>query len=41
VIEIEQLPSRGKSFHPVVALRRADLGVAFVGSSNLSRSHPI
>lgn len=39
VIEVEQLPSRSKSFHPKSwRFESADLGVAFVGSSNLSRS---
>jgi superfamily II DNA or RNA helicase/diadenosine tetraphosphate (Ap4A) HIT family hydrolase len=39
VIEVEQLPARGKSFHPKSwRFEAADLGVAFVGSSNLSRS---
>ena len=39
VIEVEQLPTRSKSFHPKSwRFESADLGVAFVGSSNLSRS---
>jgi superfamily II DNA or RNA helicase/diadenosine tetraphosphate (Ap4A) HIT family hydrolase/SOS-response transcriptional repressor LexA len=39
VIEVERLPARGKSFHPKAwRFEAADLGVAFVGSSNLSRS---
>lgn len=39
VIEVEQLPARGKSFHPKSwRFESTDLGVAFVGSSNLSRS---
>lgn len=39
VIEVEQLPARQKSFHPKAwRFEAADLGVAFVGSSNLSRS---
>lgn len=39
VIEVERLPTRSKSFHPKSwRFESADLGVAFVGSSNLSRS---
>jgi superfamily II DNA or RNA helicase/diadenosine tetraphosphate (Ap4A) HIT family hydrolase/SOS-response transcriptional repressor LexA len=38
VIEVEQLPTRSKSFHPKSwRFESAKLGVAFVGSSNLSR----
>ena len=39
VIEVEQLPTRSKSFHPKSwRFESPELGVAFVGSSNLSRS---
>jgi len=39
VIEVERLPARSKSFHPKSwRFEASDLGVAFVGSSNLSRS---
>ena len=39
VIEVERLPTRNKSFHPKSwRFESTDLGVAFVGSSNLSRS---
>lgn len=39
VIEVETLPARGKSFHPKSWRFEAPaMGVAFVGSSNLSRS---
>jgi superfamily II DNA or RNA helicase/diadenosine tetraphosphate (Ap4A) HIT family hydrolase/SOS-response transcriptional repressor LexA len=39
VIETEQLPTRSKSFHPKSwRFESSELGVAFVGSSNLSRS---
>jgi superfamily II DNA or RNA helicase/diadenosine tetraphosphate (Ap4A) HIT family hydrolase/SOS-response transcriptional repressor LexA len=39
VIEVERLPTRSKSFHPKSwRFESNDLGVAFVGSSNLSRS---
>jgi superfamily II DNA or RNA helicase/diadenosine tetraphosphate (Ap4A) HIT family hydrolase/SOS-response transcriptional repressor LexA len=39
IIEVAQLPARQKSFHPKSWRFEADdLGVAFVGSSNLSRS---
>lgn len=38
VIEVDRLPARGKSFHPKSwRFESKDLGVAFVGSSNLSR----
>jgi superfamily II DNA or RNA helicase/diadenosine tetraphosphate (Ap4A) HIT family hydrolase/SOS-response transcriptional repressor LexA len=39
VIEVERLPARSKSFHPKSwRFEAPHLGVAFVGSSNLSRS---
>jgi superfamily II DNA or RNA helicase/diadenosine tetraphosphate (Ap4A) HIT family hydrolase/SOS-response transcriptional repressor LexA len=39
VIEVERLPTRSKSFHPKSwRFESAEMGVAFVGSSNLSRS---
>jgi diadenosine tetraphosphate (Ap4A) HIT family hydrolase len=39
VIEVDQLPTRSKSFHPKSwRFESPELGVAFVGSSNLSRS---